>query len=195
MAGHINRVIAGNGWTRTGEKKPETIQCAKKEDVMKKMLSVISFWLLLVITAYSQQGSDAQGTGYMFFAPGTTSESHVATLQFGGGGNYRSSLGLGGGVDVSYLTPRVSMGDGMGTLSPYLYYSFLKPKSKIEPFVSGGYTLFFRNGSANGINFGGGIHYWFTKKVALKLEFHDDVMLSSYHNAHFVGFRMGVAFR
>jgi hypothetical protein len=64
---------------------------------MKRMATVISFMLLLVGTAYSQAESSSQGTGYLFFAPGILSYDQSGTIQFGGGGNYRSSIGLGGG--------------------------------------------------------------------------------------------------
>ncbi len=162
---------------------------------MRSIFSVTCFLLLLVTNGYAQAETRSQGTGYLFFAPGIYGRDHSGAIQFGGGGNYRSSIGLGGGLDASYLAPWSYTGEGIGTFSPYLYYSYLKKESRIEPFLSGGYTLFFRSSTANGINFGGGIHFWFNRKIALKLEFRDDVMLSSYQNIHVLGFRMGVAFR
>lgn len=162
---------------------------------MRKMLVVLSFMALLTPLAFSQSETNSQTTGYVHFAPGISTPDNEGGMSIGGGGNFRSSLGLGGGADLSYLMPWGAPRGGIGTFSPYLYYSYLKKGRKVEPFVSGGYTLFFRSGTANGINFGGGAHYWFSKKVGLKLEFRDDMFLYTSPHYHFLSFRIGVAFR
>jgi hypothetical protein len=171
------------------------IHSAPKEGFMRRTLAIFSFMVLLSPFSFSQSERISQSTGYFHFAPGVRSPDNMGGMGIGGGGNYRSSIGLGGGVDLSYLAPWRDKGDGIGALSPYLYYSYLKKRNKVEPFLSGGYTLFFRSGTANGINFGGGVHYWFAKKIGLKLEFRDDLFLYTSPHYHFVSFRIGVAFR
>ncbi len=171
------------------------IYAAQMEDFMKRTLAMVSLMVLLSTFSYSQSERISQGTGYVHFAPGMRSCDRMGGMSIGGGGNFRSSMGLGGGVDLSYLAPWRAKGDGIGALSPYFYYSYLKKGSKVEPFLSGGYTLFFRAGTANGINFGGGAHYWFSKKVGLKLEFRDDMFLYTSPHCHYVSFRIGAAFR
>lgn len=162
---------------------------------MRRILAFLSFMVLLNSLAYSQSETKSQTTGYVHFAPGISIPDNEGGISIGGGGNYRSSIGLGGGADLSYLAPWSGLGGGIGTLSPHLYYSYMNNGSKVEPFLSGGYTLFFRSGTANGINFSGGVHYWFSKKVGLKLEFRDDMLLDTSPYYHFLSFRIGAAFR
>jgi hypothetical protein len=57
-----------------------------------------------------------------------------------------------------------------------------------------GYTLFFRSGTANGFNFGGGVNYWFREHLGLRLEFRDNVS-TTWDTEHYLGFRVGLAFR
>ena len=64
----------------------------------------------------------------------------------------------------------------------------------IDPFVDGGYTLFFHSGSANLFHFGGGANFWATRHLGARVELRDQV--ASYDGTiHYWGFRLGVAFR
>jgi hypothetical protein len=64
----------------------------------------------------------------------------------------------------------------------------------IAPFVTGGYTLSFRSGVAHLVNFGGGINYWFSRKMGLRLEARDYIS-AQCGCGHTVEFRIGFAFR
>jgi hypothetical protein len=91
------------------------------------------------------------------------------------------------------------MGDwslGVGALSPNLVARFRAKDegNRLEPFVTGGYTLFFRSGTTNGANFGGGVNYWFKNRVGLRFEVRDTLSVE-VRTVHFVGFRVGVTFR
>jgi hypothetical protein len=66
---------------------------------------------------------------------------------------------------------------------------------KVSPFVTAGYTLFFRDFTVNGFNFGGGTNYWFSESKGLRFEVRDNVASESGDTVHFVGFRVGLAFR
>ncbi|MBZ5497053.1 MAG: hypothetical protein LAP85_11675 [Acidobacteriia bacterium] len=46
-------------------------------------------------------------------------------------------------------------------------YSFEKAGAKIAPFITGGYSLLFRSGHLNAMNFGGGVDYWFGKRFGI----------------------------
>ncbi len=133
----------------------------------------------------------------MYFAPGATSPGGTGTLHIGGGGEGLVAKGLGLGGDLGYGAPWRSFGDGIGTLSPNVSYHFLSRnrEAKAEPFVTGGYTLFFRSGTANGFNFGGGVNWWFKEGVGLRFEVRDNVMVANGDTGHFIGFRIGLAFR
>jgi len=157
---------------------------------MKKLMIASSLLLLMLQTGFAQE-STSIGEGYVFFAPGVTSPGGEGTAHIGLGGELLFK-GIGIGPEIGYLTPIRSFGDGIGTFSPNISYHFRS--TKVSPFVTGGYTLFFRNGHASGFNYGGGVDYWVANKTALRLEVRDNVM-AEYGHRHFWGFRVGLSFR
>jgi opacity protein-like surface antigen len=164
---------------------------------MRRLILGLLLLVLVSIPGMAQASDEPKGQGYVFFAPGTTSPgTPTGTVHFGVGGEALVYKGLGLGGEVGYLAPWSSVGDGMGTFSPDLSYHFRSRsgEQKLVPFVTGGYTLFFRSGTANGFNFGGGVNYWFREHLGLRLEFRDNVW-TTYATGHFLGFRVGLAFR
>ena len=158
---------------------------------MKNILSTCVVLLLLTTCGFAQSGEEYRGLGYAFFAPGVASSGGDGFAHFGGGGEVRiKRVGLGG--EIGYATPWRSFADGIGVFSPNMSYNFRS--GKVSPFVTGGYTLFFRNGTANGANFGGGINYWFKERTALRFEVRDNFFWET-DGAHLVGFRVGLSFR
>jgi len=139
----------------------------------------------------------------VYFAPGVSSPGSTAMAHVGGGGEGFFTKNLGAGVDVGYLTPMRSWGDGVGTFSPNLVARFPSGSrgGKVEPLLTGGYTLFFRGGGGkgHGFNFGGGLNYWFKDRIGLRFEVRDNVGVETSRGFdsthHFVGFRIGLAFR
>jgi hypothetical protein len=163
---------------------------------MKRLISA-TFLIVLFPLVAAAQGSDySKGHGYAYFAPGASSPSSEAYAHLGAGGEGFFTRNLGAGAELGYLTPMRSWSDGVATLSPNFVVRFrAKDKNhKLEPFVTGGYTLFFRCGTASGVNFGGGVNYWFNNNVGLRLEVRDNVR-TQYATIHFVDFRVGVTFR
>ncbi len=135
---------------------------------------------------------------YLFAAPGgvTCGGYTSMTLQFGAGGEYVIGKGVGAGVELGVLGPRESFGDsavGVFSLNGY-YHARHQKELKLDPFVTGGYTTFFREGHANLFNYGGGANYWFARRAGFRLEFRDQVHVngSAVHNW---GARFGIAFR
>jgi hypothetical protein len=61
------------------------------------------------------------------------------------------------------------------------------------PFASSGYTLLFRSGAVNGVNFGCRVDYWLRERLGLRLEFRDQVGIEL--EGHFYGLRIGLSFR
>lgn len=157
--------------------------------------------LSLSVGAYAQSsstdpaGKNAKGQGYVFFAPGgIIGDGHsVGIAHFGGGGEVLVYRGLGIGGELGYLAPWECMGDGMGLFSVNGSYHFRRNR-KFTPFITGGYSLAFRNGHANLLNFGAGAHYWFSDSVGLRMEFRDHIQ-PQYINEHFLGGRIGLSFR
>lgn len=143
-----------------------------------------------------QSGNDRRAMGYVFVGPGALLPGNSTTfLNFGGGGEGLIKGGFSAGGEIGGFVPARDFGGGIGILSANAGYHVLKASKsgKVVPFVTGGYTLFFRSGVDNGINFGGGVNYWFKERVGLRFEIRDHVPVPT--NAHFVGFRVGLTFR
>jgi hypothetical protein len=118
------------------------------------------------------------------------------TLQFGGGGEYVIVKGIGVGAELGVVGVRQYFGDtAKGVFSPNGYYHFVHRQDiKTDPFVTGGYTLMFRFGHANLANFGGGMNYWFHRRLGARLEVRDQLNTTGTIG-HFWGVRFGLAFR
>ena len=172
---------------------------------MRQITGVLLIVISLSLTAAAQTASpkakqttnkNGYSYGYIFAAPGGTSSGGGGTLHIGGGGEGVLKNGAGIGVEVGYITPFESFGDGLGIFSVNGSYHFLKSSKseKVAPFITSGYTGFFRSGYANGVNFGGGVNYWFKPRVGLRFEFRDNVFLQE-GSAHFLNVRVGLTFR
>ncbi len=147
-------------------------------------------------TTTSQPNKEYKAHGYVFVAPGVVTSGSTGTLHFGGGGEGLIKGGFGVGAEIGGLAPVKDFGEGFGIFSVDAGYHWLKASKsgKVVPFVNGGYTLFFREGVANGVNFGGGVNYWFKERVGLRFEVRDHVAVE-IPEAHFIGFRIGLTFR
>ncbi len=163
---------------------------------MKRCVILMCVLMILPMTALAQGGDYSKFDGYAFFAPGFSSPSTRTLAHVGGGGEGFFTRNLGAGAELGYLTPMSSWGDGIGTLSPNVVYRFraADASNKLEPFVTGGYTLFFRSGTANGFNVGGGANYWLKDHLGLRFELRDNVNVQNATIPYF-GFRVGVTFR
>jgi hypothetical protein len=154
--------------------------------------------LALLLLAGCAAATAQRSNGYVFAAPGAAgnSWSGVGTLQFGGGGEVAIGKGFAAGADIGVLAPTQCWSCSVGLFSPGVGYHFVRnPRSRIDPFVTGGYSLMFRSGHANLGHFGGGLNYWFRKGVGLRVEFRDHVYADYGQATHFRGVRLGVTFR
>lgn len=146
------------------------------------MNRIIILFLLLSAGAMAQEGG-----GYVFAAPG---RDGGATIEGGVGGDMVWRwIGFGG--DIDYLAPQSSFSSGVGVVSvgPSLHFR-RHEDSPIDPFVTGGYTAFFRNGVHSGGNYGAGVNWWLRPDVGLRVELRDQVVEST----HYWGVRFGVDF-
>jgi hypothetical protein len=155
---------------------------------MESMRTALIVFMALFLTVFAS----AQTHGYAFFAPGgaTSGGYTVATYHAGVGGEgvFRNGIGIGG--EVGYLSTRRDFDFGFGLASLNGSYHFNK-NATVVPFVTGGYSLAFRSGTANLGNFGGGVNWWFWPKLGVKIEFRDHV----HTDMQWWGFRFGVTFR
>lgn len=153
---------------------------------------------LMLAQPATNSSSEHRGYGYVFAAPGgiVSTDGSIGTMHFGVGGEGLIKGGFGVGGEIGGLTPVRSFRSGIGVFSAGANYHFrdASKSGKVVPFVNGGYTLFFRDGVANGVHFGGGANYWFKERVGLRFEVRDHFAVE-YPEAHYVGFRFGLTFR
>ncbi len=155
--------------------------------------------LVLILFAFflpaslSGQGSEKKGWGYGFFGGGyaTDGSESEGIVHMGGGVDLLLAGGLGVGLEIGSLSWG-GISDGVGVFSPGVIYAFNTDK-KTMPFITGGYTLFFRDGSANGAFFGGGVNYLIGDNWGIRVEGRDQVFVEdwSFHNLEA---RFGVMF-
>ncbi len=168
---------------------------------MKKLIATVAL-LFMAPALASAQDVDHQyrRQGYVFIGEGVYSEDHAryGISHVGGGGEVLLFKGLGVGSELGAMG---WAGEGVGVFSIDPSYHFLhaRGKSKLVPFVDGGYTRTFGNNgftySDNLFNFGGGIHYWPFKRVGLRLDFRDYVDHGYMVTTHYPALRIGLALR
>lgn len=165
---------------------------------MRKIFAVLSLALCASVNSFGQTTNDSRGQGYVFVAPSvfTSSGNARAGIHFGGGGEGLVYKGLGVGGEAGYVGPYSSLNSGLGVASVNGSYHFknASQSGKLVPFVTGGYTLLFRSATANAVNFGGGVNYWFKERVGLRVEFRGHVPARDALSQIY-GFRVGLSFR
>ncbi len=156
--------------------------------------------VLTMITglANAQTAREHRGYGYGFGAPGAAvgDSGATATLQVGVGGERLVYKGLGAGGEIGYIWSMTERSSGIGVGSGNASYHFRTAASggRIDPFLTGGYSIAFRSDVASGFNVGGGIDYWFKERVGLRLEVRDHVF-PAFRNMNLIGVRIGLTFR
>ena len=166
---------------------------------MKYATLTFLLFMAFIGAAFAQNPNTPLYNGYFFVGPGAATGdcccSSATTMHIGGGVEGTLYKGLGAGIELGYLGPMEAMQDGIGMLSvDGAYYFRTKTSTKVVPFVNAGYTLAFREGVLNAINFGGGIQYWFHKRIGLRLEFRDHIAPME-PDTHLWNFRIGMALR
>ncbi len=169
-----------------------------KEAIMKKVISAVCCLLIVVCVARAGENDPVRrGQGYVFFAPGgaTSSGYTEAVMHVGGGVEGLLYKGLGIGAEIGYLYPTVSASSGVAVVSLNGLYQFGSPgaKRKVVPFITGGWSMAIRDGMVNGANVGGGLNYWFTRRMGLRLEFRDHFVPSDL-GTHIWQARVGLTF-
>ncbi len=152
--------------------------------------------LSIALPACLLPAASAQRTdGYVFVAPGGVNgvDGAGSTLHFGGGGELGLPGGLGLGGELGALSPRGKVLSSIGIASANAFFHF-GSKGKVDPYVTGGYSLFFRSATGNGGNLGIGVNLWLLRSLGLKLEFRDHVVSSGGVTNHWWGGRIGLNF-
>jgi hypothetical protein len=138
-----------------------------------------------------------QSNGYVFIGPTFTSSNPYTKYQstfvhVGGGGETDLGRWFGFGVEAAAILASDNQA-GLGSLGPYLH--FLTSESRVDPFVTGGYTMLIRGGGVGNLWYaGGGVNYWLTDRIGLRAEFRDHVW-TERNSLQLIDFRFGVVFR
>lgn len=146
---------------------------------------------------FAASASAQRSMGYWFVAPGAVTSGGTSSFSIhaGGGGEIAIWKGLSAGIEAGAVGLKSNYVDTVtGTASVNgLYHFFHSKTARYDPFVTAGYSLFFRSGTANLANYGAGMNYWFSRSMAIRVEVRDHVnSLSS--PIHFWGVRMGLSF-
>jgi opacity protein-like surface antigen len=196
---------------------------------MKRLIAAAGFLFVIPMFAPAQDADGpARAQGYLFIGPLVSNTRYVTNPAYYGvvftpgmpfppdltfhehggvnagfGGEFFVRKGLAVGPEFAYAGPdwSFSTGAAVGVGSFDASYHFLgrKTRRRLEPFVTGGYSLYFgdRTVFQNGLNLGGGVNFWVAKHVALRLEIRDQDHINYFHSqfTRFVAFRVGMTFR
>ena len=178
----------------------ETVIRATKK--LKSASTIAGLFMVLFIPslALAQVQSERRGWGYGYVGfGGVAPNGSNVTLTLGGGGERLIYKDLGAAAEVASITPIGRFDDGFGLFSTNASYHFGGTDSsrKWIPFVSGGYSMLFRDGTKSGLNVGGGVQYWASPHLALRFEVRDHAFSEGglNRNLHLYGLRVGVMFR
>jgi len=147
----------------------------------------------------------------MVFRPGQPLPAYCNFTKVGGnntgfGGEVLFHKGGGVGVELGYAGPDWSFSGkgsavGVGSLDATYHFFGNWSRRKVEPFLTGGYTLYYgeRTTTQSGYNLGGGLNFWVGKHVAPRLEIRYQGGINGFHGYsqfnYFVAFRVGMTFR
>lgn len=150
--------------------------------------------LVLTLTASSQLLAQDETRSWAQFFGGvgamTGGGDTQSVLHIGGGGEALLAGGLGVTGEIGYLSNFENFSSGIGVFSAGGLYAFNRDR-KTMPFVEGGYTLFFRSGSAHGFFFGGGVNHWVGDRWGIRIEGRDQVWVEDT-SLHIIEVRFGI---
>ena len=183
---------------------------------MKRIIPGAIIFALVPCLGLAQSSDYSKGHGYGFGGAG----GHIdggADLHGGGGVEGFISRFVGIGVEAGYLASAGGYKkENSAIFSPNFVARFLAKdnKNKVEPFVTGGYTLFYQSANewlptgptgsyslvrthrpSDGVNFGAGVNWWAREHFGLRFEFRDYVVITGGSSKHFAGAHIGLTFR
>ncbi len=105
--------------------------------------------------------------------------------------------GLSAGGDGGAFYPFEAAYLVIGNANANVGYHFLagRKNTKWDPFVSGGYSILFREGAVSGVNYGGGVVYWFTPRLGIRTEGRGYSISSGGSYGSMAEIRVGLSFR
>jgi len=172
-----------------------------RDEVMAKACPGI---LVLLLWAYGASAQQSGSYGYAVVGPVVVPRSAFTRwdgtfVHVGGGaeGRLTSRFGLGGELGVlKPVTNRYAVTTGLASVTPAYHFISRDSDRRSDPFVDGGLSILFGRGSGAAIHYGGGLNYWFRRRIGLRLEFrHHFWSPEAGETINLVGFRVGIVFR
>jgi Outer membrane protein beta-barrel domain len=170
----------------------------------KTILTVLAFLCASIAASGQQSGSYA----YVFGGPVIVPKSAFTRwngdfIHAGAGGEARFTDSFGLGAEAGVLTPvtnQYALTTGLVSVTPAYHFVPRKSNRKTDPFVDGGFSLVLGIGAGGGgaaaFHYGGGVNYWFSRRMGLRLEFRHHIWTPEAGEAiNLVGFRVGLTFR
>jgi opacity protein-like surface antigen len=198
---------------------------------MKKLIAAAALLLVAPALVWAGNAGDSlQGQFYFFTAPIVSNTRYnvnpayygvvftpgeplpvnfyftaVGGTNTGFGGEVLVHKGVGVGIELGYAGPDWSFDGngavGVGSLDASYHFFGNKSRRRVEPFLTGGYSLYYgqRTTTQSGFNLGGGVNLWVIKHVAPRLEVRYQGGINGFHGYsqfnHYVAFRFGMTFR
>jgi hypothetical protein len=164
------------------------------------MLSRSILFSLILTAHFLEVAATAQSSnGYAVGGAGSYASKLTSQAAIGGEKVFGKGIGVGGEIGA------IAGHDSFGFLSLNGYYHLAHggPARKLDPFITGGYTLAFdplagafgSRAASNGANLGFGLSYWFLRHLGVRAEFLDIVIPGSLQGTTSWGIRGGIAFR
>lgn len=142
---------------------------------------------LAILSASCAFGQESYGYGFIGGA-------------FGGHGGFDGAFRYGIGGEAR-LAPLVTAGgeiggisqNGTGVLGSGNVSVHIPARPRIDPFVTGGFSVGHKGATGLWVNLGGGVDYWFQHRLGVRAEFRG--YPGGYHLSSFAELRFGIAFR
>jgi hypothetical protein len=152
---------------------------------MTRPNSLLCAAILFCAAAVAQPSSN----GYLVAGAGARDQKLISEAAVGGEWVIGKGFGVGGEIGA------VAGHESFGFFSPNGYYHLTR-HGKLDPFVTGGYTLGFSifGGAGSAFNAGGGINFWLWRRLGLRAEFRD-IVVHGNPSPNFAVFRGGLLFR
>lgn len=144
---------------------------------MKKLIAAIALLLTVPALVRAQDADHAiHGQAYFFVASIVTNSSYgIGSLNAGFGGELLLTRDWGVGAELGYVGDSEGSLLGMGSIDFNNHFLTKKHHSMVEPFASGGLSLYFGERPINdGFNFGGGVNLWAANHLGLRFEIREN---------------------
>ncbi len=119
----------------------------------------------------------------------------IGSFVGGGEGFIYRGLAFGGEGGWAWINRDLKAGAGLVSLNFAYHFKGLRRSGGLVPFVSGGYSMVFRDAHVSGLNVGGGATWWAARRAGLRFEGRLYHFNTGPLGASVFLFRLGVAFR